>query len=288
MSGHILFSVFHKENLIDKLLGELKENFKWEIDEIDSDFHRYHWCNIILTEERKIIPIKDVTIELLGEYSNKKQEIKLYIRMIEYYGKEEFKMDSEKSKNLIEKLTYIVLIHEMAHWIVYAIKDSKKNIIIGTRDNEDDSTNFHEGLAQYFTWYIIKNDSELLRIFEKLNENQPNQYKVFKDLITRDISDIIIAISVSRKLNRQSWEFLKLVIEISEFLKKDEIDYFNRLDIMINPNNHKSDLLKDEDAKMILKKFKTDDINLDFCKQFFSSKFMDENRGKFASKKYGF
>ena len=265
MSEHILFSAFHKDNLIDKLLGKLKDEFRWDIDENNSTFPKYRWCNIIFSDEIKIISLKvqDITIELLGEYSPNKQEIILYKSMIEYYAMEDINRDNEKRKNLIEKLTYIVLINEIAHWIVYAIKDSKKNIISGTRDNEDDSTNFHEGLAQYFTWYIIQNDPELLGIFEKLNENQPDQYKVFKDLIETDIdiSDVMIGVSVSRNLNKQSWEFFKLVVEISKFLKKDESNYFERLEKMINPKKYKSNLLNDDDANKIIDKYDKIDIN---------------------------
>ena len=257
MSEHILFSAFHKDNLIDKLLGELKENFKWNIDEIDSVFHKYHWCNIILTEEiisrdkldleeREAIDKFPFKFDLLGQYLNEKQEIKLSIRKIEECASQKFKADNKKRKNIIEKLSYIILIHEIAHWIVYAIKDHEGEVLKETLDTGIDKKNFHEGLAQYFTCYIIQNDTELLGIFKKLNKRQPDEYKVFKEIFKKDISDIMIAISVSRKKNKQSWEFLKSVIEIS---KKDKRDLVEKKDI----NN-----------------------------------FLEKHRGKFMGKQYGF
>ena len=289
MSGHILFSAFHKDNLIDKLLGELRLKFNWDINEIESDYHKYHWCNIILTEEIKTNVNWDsefpFEIDLLGEYS--KNEIKLFILMIEKYAINICENKKER-KNLIEKLSYIVLIHEMVHWIIYTIKDHKMSVFTSTTDNGIDKTNFHEGLAQYFNWYIIQKDTELLEVFEKLNQNQPSEYKVFEVLKDKDISDIMIAISVSRNEKRQSWEFLKLAIEISEFLKNDEHDYFKRLDIMISPKNHKSALLKDEDANTIIDKFKKDVINFNFAKQFFPSDFKYDRRGSIAGITFGF
>jgi len=289
MTRHILFSTFYQNNLIDRLLGEFKLNFNWDINEIESDYHKYHWCNIILTEEIK----SDVNwdsefpfeIDLLGEYS--KNEIKLFILMIEKYAINICENKKER-KNLIEKLSYIVLIHEMVHWIIYTIKDHKMRVFTSTTDNGIDKTNFHEGLAQYFTWYIIQKDTELLEVFEKLNQNQPSEYKVFEVLKDKDISDIMIAISVSRNEKRQSWEFLKLVIKISEFLKKDESNYFKRLDKMINPKKYKSNLLNDDDANKIIDKYDKIDINSAFRDQFYTSVFLEVKRGHCAGKKYGF
>lgn len=231
MNGNILFSAFHKDNLIDKLLKEF-ENKKWGINLIQSIFHKYHWPKIILSEEKPKFaifstieqPIQsdevDSSIDLLGQYFPQKMEIKLYLLAIEEAAKRYAKYKDINNINgivevIVDQITQIVLIHEISHWLVISVKDEEENTFYDDEKKKElkyeevEEINFHEGLAQYFTWYILTENKEDLSLFDWLNENAPVQYQVYSEIKDKGIQKVIDVISLSRKKETQDWTLFK-------------------------------------------------------------------------------
>jgi len=130
--------------------------------------------DILFTKDQ---PDLDDGMELLGSYNYEKNLIKMYAENIQETA-EQFNMykDITDINKTLENLTNIVLTHEIAHWLIDTTLDSDpKNI----KYKEDDEKDFHEGLAQYFTYYIHGEDE----LFNWLVRNQSKRYNIYKDLL---------------------------------------------------------------------------------------------------------
>jgi hypothetical protein len=228
MSGHILFSAFHKDNLIDKLLKEFKTK-GWDINEIQSIFHHYHWPKIILSEEKPKFAIFSTieqpiqsdevnsdnfnsSIDFLGQYFPFEKEILLYLLAIEDTAKKYTKLKKTKDvKAVVEQITQIVLIHEISHWLVISVNDANGKSFYDDVKKEElrykvpEEINFHEGLAEYFTWYILSHNKVDLSLYNWLNENAPKQYQVYSEIKEKQIQTVIEVISISREKEIQDW-----------------------------------------------------------------------------------
>lgn len=232
MEKQIVFTAFEKDNLVDKLLEKFKIQ-GWDINDVKSIYHYYHWPTIILSEEKPKFTIFSTieqtiqsdevdsencnsSIDLLGQYFPVEKEVRLYLLAIEEAAIRYTKLKNNKDiKALIEQITLIVLIHEISHWLVISVKDENKNSFFddvkkeGLLYKDIEQVNFHEGLAQYLTWYILKENNVDMTLFNWLNKNAPKQYQVYSEIIDESIETVILTISLSRKDIIQDWNKFK-------------------------------------------------------------------------------
>ena len=257
MKKSITFSPFEKgSNSIDQLLS-LFNDLNWGVSAIDSTYHKYHWPRIILTEEngKLALEIPDLNvynendynqldernfdrdlekedeeikvcdpedeIDLLGAYIPRRGEgeIALYILRIEQTADKYSQYAKIPLEHAIESLSLVVLLHEISHWIVCSIKDSNGKRFRSLRYTNKEEVYFHEGLAQYFTWFILKkgfdsSNGENLAIFTWLEKRQKKQYQVFSEIAQFNIEDILAAIICLRNDKVQKWSELKKAILI--------------------------------------------------------------------------
>jgi hypothetical protein len=63
------------------------------------------------------------------------------------------------------------------------------------------SRSVHEGWAQLLTWWIVKDRSDLLKVFEQLNQRQSPPYRVFENYIQIPEESVIKSLEKMRDLN---------------------------------------------------------------------------------------
>jgi len=134
--------------------------------------------------------------ELLGCYIPNPKII-LYEKGIRWYIKEceKYGMDIEE-----EYLRAIVLVHEVAHWIMHLLpKDGIPEYPLDLYKRT--SRSVHEGWAQLLTWWIVKDRSDLLKVFEQLNQRQSPPYRVFENYIQIPEESVIKSLEKMRDLN---------------------------------------------------------------------------------------
>jgi len=239
--------------MLDHFVEILKINH-WTIHE-GNVFHKHHYPDIVLSERWLNLP--ELTNEhywdtdLLGCYSlspipriGKLKCISIpegrnenlregYIALYEnpiIQCASKLSFCTKSPEDAINGLSLIVLMHEFAHYIVIdggtsSIKKFNKNYFIKNYHADEDVKNFHEGLAQYFTYFIIKKDKDLLPIFLTLSGGQSAPYQKWKELCDspngepKDIRTILNAILLYRELQtvcphfkHQSFENFKSII----------------------------------------------------------------------------
>jgi len=239
MEKQIIFTAFEKDNLIDQLLKKFKAQ-DWDINQINSIYHHYHWPTFFLSEEKPKFTIFSTieqsiqtdevdsdevdsdnfnsSIDFLGQYFPIEEEIKLYLLAIEETAIKYAKYkDIDDIKGIVEQITQIALIHEISHWLVISVKDANGNSFYNDvkkeqlRYKKPEEINFHEGLAEYFTWYILQKNEVDLTLFDWLNKTAPKQYQVYSAIKNKEIQTVINAISLSRNKKIQDWtEFIEL------------------------------------------------------------------------------
>lgn len=87
----------------------------------------------------------------------------------------------------VQYLNAIVLIHELAHWVIHwSIDFNEKTLRCHFDYNTIDQKNFHEGLAQYFTQFVLKlhGNNKMCDLFEFLKAKQSAPYRIFEELQT--------------------------------------------------------------------------------------------------------
>ena len=114
----------------------------------------------------------------LFECPKQAPQILIYERGIKYCAKE-----TGLSEDILRQ---IIIIHELSHWAVHRLQDTKGNIW----ENElFDSTHkdVHEGWAQLLTYWALDylKDTESMEVFEKLNKNQSSSYQKYKEILSR-------------------------------------------------------------------------------------------------------
>ena len=133
----------------------------------------------------------------------------------------------------IAMLRIIVLIHESTHWITHWVLDPNQVRYDDFKYQTEDEKNFHEGLAQLFTFWSIqaKKNKKMMDMFLWLKNKQSPQYSVYEKISTIDKKTVIKAIEFCRKRNINSWKCLKLIIEIIVCLENKTIEDENIIHI---------------------------------------------------------
>ena len=111
---------------------------------------------------------------------------------------------------------------------------AKFNFDVENKTREVDVLYFHEGLAQYFTWFSIKNRKSLREVYIELNKHQREEYKIYKQLLNSldkvyNIAYIIKILKACREKNIQYWEcFLKYITDYQSEKDIEKIIFKNR------------------------------------------------------------
>jgi hypothetical protein len=203
-----VFFQFKKNNKIDSFL-EIFENNGWILPESFSNtLTKYEWPDIVLS---KAIRDGQFSMDLLGQYryvgNNEGQVILFYESIMHaakgYYNTNPLGCNEKTLNSYFEDLSKVVLIHEFVHWLMHHI-DCLEIDPYGTGvrsscygsgfiNNTPDSLNFHEGLAELFTYLFIKDNKSLLDIFVWVNNQSPAQYQCYKDLVDNGLDNIDLA-----------------------------------------------------------------------------------------------
>lgn len=304
-----------EHNILDELIGEFQKR-SWLFDEMPPGyFHKFKWPDIVLSDKEATLNLPDDMskndnekhiIELLGAYqagenSENEGQVILYMPRIRETafvyakfktGKIEAELCEDERKYYIELLTKLVLIHEFTHWIVHVGKfgvfkeEFSKPIKI--KYDDKDSIFFHESIAQIFTNYFCQRDSQLDDLFYWLEQQQPIQYQIYKDLIFGDgiaqisekgdtvypvdksfhqevnsesINRIIFALMVLRVSDKQQQSYNELKAIVSQIKGSDVEEYFKyeRIEVFRTWDWGKtsfSEFVKDRRGSFPAKKFK--------------------------------
>ena len=243
--------------LEEELISILIETFKnhgWTIDELPTIFDSDEKPNEF-SSNTEFLDIKNY----LGEYRIKdkcfKGEVVLYLENIKYLsdrylsklemrGKE---IDGKpififlttddysiSANEIFDYLKSIVLIHELTHWMIHWNSDfNQKSLKCDDKYEGNDVINFHEGLAQYFTDYVIRNygNKKIVDLFDSLKSKQSKPYKIFEELKTDldgnsiDVAYVFTALGICWNNNfNQSF---------------NELKNFNFLSVLYYPEEHK-------------------------------------------------
>lgn len=193
----------NRENLIDKLI-DIFARFDINLERTRSKLRKYKWPDITLSERGKDFRSIGDGEDILGYYCPETERITLYTNTIEqtatrfretsYKQWQELKEDFQKANNkeimeqdeekillnAFQLLMTIVLIHETAHWLVHRIHIDYKENDNCIRYSTEEEKDFHELLAQYFTYSIVRDDKRLNWIFDWLLGVQKGRYLGFQ------------------------------------------------------------------------------------------------------------
>ena len=185
-------------------------------------------------------------------------------------------------------LTAIVLIHELTHWMIHWGTDfNQKSLKSSFEYNNDDQKQFHEGLAQYFTDYVINiyGNQKIKELFIFLKEKQSPPYQIFEELKT-DLDENPIEISSLFTAIAMCW--------FSGFCQSfDELKNYNISIYKVFDNEYFVDFLnsikenkKPQKQEELSDLFKRLDRHL-FFEKYFNNEFIEKNKIKIISKKFG-
>jgi hypothetical protein len=74
----------------------------------------------------------------------------------------------------------------------------------------DDQKDYHEALAQYFTWLTIQDYAELLAVFEQLEQHQSERYRLWRQIpLTLEQSHGILKTDI-QGLKKKSFPIISL------------------------------------------------------------------------------
>jgi hypothetical protein len=246
-----------KKKSLNNLISEFQIK-RWCFREIENYFHTYEWPDVVLSDKDSVFknpfPGKqnDFVIEMLGCYDPEADQIVLYMPKIkktaEKYIVDEVNLKITDEPLLlrknIENLCTLVLLHEFTHWIVakgvftLEIKQPYYSSPIHTfLYTEKEHIYFHEAVAQIFTYYFCKKDTDdLLKLFYWLQEKQPEQYHAYKELLNtgseaeidqKFIDETIFALMIlalsGEDDTRQHFDNLKIILgKIRGHVKDDK------------------------------------------------------------------
>jgi hypothetical protein len=188
----------------------------------------------------------------------------------------------------INYLTAIVLIHELTHWMIHWGSDfNQKSLKCQFKYNNIDQKEFHEGLTQYFTDHVVNiyGNQKIKELFIFLKEKQSPPYQVFEELKTDldenpiEISSLFTAIAMCWYSGfSQSFDELKNYnISIYEVFDNEYfVDFLNSIKENKKPQKQEelSDLFKRLDRHL-------------FFEKYFNDEFIEKNKTKIISKKFG-
>jgi hypothetical protein len=240
-----LFYQFHIKNcLVDTELLDHFKNDGWHLKKNEDPFFtKYEWPDIILSKDI----IQDDSIEALGCYRTYK-DFRQEGSIVLYYNKilktaSNYKKDrssSESIEKIVQYLTNIILVHEFVHWLMHYVNPGTKLPFkrVKVKYKELDEKEFHECFAQLFTFYFVSNKGGLYKdIFDWLEFGQPNQYKVYHQLLDKGLtrSDSIVLLKLLKVLDFQSFSMLIKLIEKIKVCKKRNIEsVINLLEVIRN------------------------------------------------------
>ena len=206
-----VFFQFKRNNEIDSFL-EIFENKGWILPQsLTNTLTKYEWPNIVLSKHELLRINLDFSIDALGLYeldgANEGQVILFYESIMlaakDYYNTNPLGYNEKTLNSYFEDLSKVVLIHEFVHWIMHYVDCLEIDPYgTGVRSscygsgfiyNTPDSINFHEGLAQLFTYLFIKDNKSLVDIFVWVNNQSPTQYQCYKDLVANGLDNIDLA-----------------------------------------------------------------------------------------------
>ena len=229
-----LFYQFHIKNcLVDSGLLDHFYSAGWKLTKNEDPFFtKYEWPDIKLSKSIKNFLDDDkeqdfgFAIELLGCYQPE-SDCLLEGTVILYYEKikeaaEHYILETASTaplENVIDRLTSIVLIHELVHWLMHYVSPGICNLKpVGIRYKKFDELEFHEGFAQIFThWFAQKKGGLYRDIFKWLSANQPPQNQAYFKLLDKRVktpSHAITLLSICKLLDIQSLDKALKIAEI--------------------------------------------------------------------------
>ena len=231
-----IFYQFHVNNCI--VDSELLDHFYsagWKlIKNEDPFFTKYEWPDIKLS--KSIIRFLDddqdkhhdfrFAIELLGCYQpendcTEEGTVILFYEKIKEAA-EHYIIETGSTtalEKVIDRLTTIVLIHELVHWLMHYVNagDCSKSPV-GIRYKKFDELEFHEGFAEIFTHWFTQNKGGIYKdIFDWLSRNQPPQYRAYTKLLDKRVktpSHAITLLSICKLFDIQSLDKALKIAEI--------------------------------------------------------------------------
>lgn len=313
--NEVLFYQHKKNNILDQLINIFKVKGKWKLKDSTRQFlNQFEWPDIILADRKRVLSNPQLdgnAIDLLGSYSfNNGEEVgqvTLYKQTILRCSDDYLKSSGitspsfEDRKKFIEILSEIVLIHEFVHWLVdvgespeiisYTNTKYLSNKFLGDKerkyypklkglkyDNFDEIA-YHESLAQIFTnYYCNKIGGEHWAVFSWLEDQQPEQYKIyttlFQPLIVNiedsHLEQVFDLINFTREIDCQSFDVLKVLsTNYSENDKESKCRGF--FEKIIKASKLKADCY----SKVVE------------LSQFLHPELVKENRGRITGKKFG-
>jgi len=229
-----VFFQFKKNNKIDSFL-EIFENNGWILPKSLTDtLTKYEWPNIVLSKDRLLD--RTFSIDSLGEYryngANEGQIILFYESIMraaeDYYNTYPSGYNEKPLNSYFEDLSMVVVIHEFVHWLMHyadcmGLDPYDEGICSSSYGSgfiytTTDSINFHEGLAQLFTYLFIKENKSLLDIFIWASNNSPIQYRCYIDLKDKGLDRIELAVAYLNfyKINEVDQSYNKFMDGLSK------------------------------------------------------------------------
>jgi hypothetical protein len=190
----------------------------------------------------------------------------------------------------INYLTAIVLIHELTHWMIHWGTDfNQKSLKCEFKYNDDDQKKFHEGLAQYFTDYVINiyGNQKIKELFEFLKGKQSPPYRVFEELKTDLDGNPIYVACVFTALGICWNNNFNQTINV--------LKYFNFLSVLYYPEEHKKSYHKIVQKEPAFNQTKIIDwwsknpfsVPDYFLYEYFDSKNKTKYKTSYTSRKFG-
>ena len=231
-----IFYQFHVNNCI--VDSELLDHFRkagWGLEVNDDQFFtKYKWPDIKLSKSIILFLDDDqdnnsdfeFAIELLGCYQLKKdytEEGTVILFYEKIKSAAERYIDETRSTTsleiVIDRLTTIVLIHELVHWLMHYVSAGVcSKSPVGIRYKKFDELEFHEGFAQIFTHWFANNKGGLyLDIFSWLVKKQPPQYHSYNKFLSigaKTHSHAITLMAICKLLDIQSMDKALKIAEI--------------------------------------------------------------------------
>lgn len=229
MASSIFYQFHVNKCVVDSELLDYFLKAGWGLNVNDNQFFtKYEWPDIKLSKSINKFLDHDqyhdfeFAIELLGCYQLNKDcteegTVILYYEKIKSTA--ERYIDETKSTTsleiVIDRLTTIVLIHELVHWLIHYVSPKTP---VEFRYKKIDELNFHEGFAQIFThWFANKKGGLYLDIFSWLVKKQPPQYHAYTKLLSIGVkthSHAITLMRICKLLDIQSMDKALKIVEI--------------------------------------------------------------------------
>jgi hypothetical protein len=202
-------------------------NSKWWRPEkftLFSNRHRgYFTCSINWNDEKPQIN-NDNIFDLLGRYKSQDSHweeegrIIMYPNAIWEYAEKLIKSQGKNVpvEELFNKLTRIILIHELSHWVFHWLPcDSIHGEIQRNKFYKSFNTELHEFVAQYFTWTAITENASfkllgLQDIFLEMCKDQSSVYRLYENAKGIDYEVVFFATANIRheKFTFKDYEWL--------------------------------------------------------------------------------